>query len=144
MSFNIDKKEKIEKVLGIIKKKKIKFCLLQFLSIEGTLKSIGINSNRIEEVLYSGEGFDGSSITGYGRLEESDMVAVPDPDTFGLIPWRNEEETDAFAKAHGVEYSNLAEVGTYIAKLEKYNKKPRTVITTCGEIFTLNIIINKK
>ncbi len=94
MSFNIDKKEKIEKVLGIIKKKKIKFCLLQFLSIEGTLKSIGINSNRIEEVLYSGEGFDGSSITGYGRLEESDMVAVPDPDTFGLIPWRNEEETD--------------------------------------------------
>ncbi len=45
----------------------------------------------------------------------------------------NEEETDAFAKAHGVEYSNLAEVGTYIAKLEKYNKKPRTVITTCGK-----------
>ena len=58
------------------------------------MKSIGINSNRIEEVLYSGEGFDGSSITGYGRLEESDMVAVPDPDTFGIIPWRSEEETD--------------------------------------------------
>ena len=94
MAYNQDKKEQIEKVLGIIKEKKIKFCLLQFLSIEGTLKSIGINSNRIEEVLSSGEGFDGSSITGYGRLEESDMVAVPDPNTFGIIPWRNEEETD--------------------------------------------------
>ncbi len=94
MAFNQDKKEQVEKVLKEIEDKKIKFCLLQFLSIEGTLKSIGINSNRIEEVIYSGEGFDGSSITGYGRLEESDMVAVPDPNTFGIIPWRNEEETD--------------------------------------------------
>ncbi|MHA1648001.1 MAG: glutamine synthetase family protein [Promethearchaeota archaeon] len=95
MSFNQDKKEKIEKVLKEIEEKNIKFCLLQFLSIEGTLKSIGINSNRIEEVLYSGEGFDGSSITGYGRLEESDMVAVPDPDTFAIIPWEEEGKRDA-------------------------------------------------
>jgi glutamine synthetase len=93
--FNQENKEKIDQILTVLKEKKIKFCLMQFLSIEGTLKSIGINSNRIEDVFYSGEGFDGSSITGYGRLEESDMVAVPDPTTFAIIPWEDADKQDA-------------------------------------------------
>lgn len=93
--FNQENENKINQILTILKEKKIKFCLLQFLSIEGTLKSIGINSSRIEDVFYSGEGFDGSSITGFGRLEESDMVAVPDPTTFAIIPWEDMDKQDA-------------------------------------------------
>lgn len=96
MQYNQDKKQKIAEILKSIKEKKIKYCLLQFVNIEGTLKSIGINSNRLEDVLYFGEGFDGSSISGYGRLEESDMVAVPDPTTFSIIPWREDEPDGRF------------------------------------------------
>ncbi|MHA1584311.1 MAG: glutamine synthetase family protein [Promethearchaeota archaeon] len=77
-----------------IKENDIKYCLFQFLSIDGRPKSIGINTDQMEDLFYSGEGFDGSSITGYGRLEESDMVAVPDPNTFDIIPWREEGEID--------------------------------------------------
>jgi len=77
----------VQRVVKEIKDKGIKYCWLEFLSIDGFLKSVGINSNRIEGILETGEGFDGSSIDGYGRLEESDMVAIPDPSTFAIVPW---------------------------------------------------------
>lgn len=92
--YNQDKKAQIENILRIIKEQEIKYCLLQFLSIEGTPKSIGINASQLEDIFYNGEGFDGSSITGYGRIEESDMVAVPMPETFSVIPWRKTGEKD--------------------------------------------------
>ena len=87
--------EMVENVLKTIADEDIKFCWLQFLSIEGMLKSVGINSNRIEDILATGEGFDGSSINGFGLLEESDMVAIPDPSTFAIIPWRKGEDSVA-------------------------------------------------
>ena len=93
--YNQEKKTRIGEIMDEIHAKNIKYCMFQFLSIDGLPKSIGINTDHMEELFYSGEGFDGSSITGYGRLEESDMVAVPDPDTFAVIPWREEGETDA-------------------------------------------------
>lgn len=92
--YNQDKKAEIDRIMSIIEENDVKYCLLQFLSIEGTPKSIGINTVHLKDVFYSGEGFDGSSITGYGRIEESDMVAVPIPETFSLIPWRKEGEKD--------------------------------------------------
>lgn len=93
--YNQEKKAKIAEIMKEISEKDIKYCMFQFLSIDGRPKSIGINTDHIEDLFYNGEGFDGSSITGYGRLEESDMVAVPDPDTFAVIPWREEGEVDA-------------------------------------------------
>ncbi len=93
--YNQEKKARIGEIMEEIKEKDIKYCMFQFLSIDGRPKSIGINTDHMEDLFYRGEGFDGSSITGYGRLEESDMVAVPDPDTFAVIPWREEGETDA-------------------------------------------------
>ncbi|MHA1776464.1 MAG: type I glutamate--ammonia ligase [Promethearchaeota archaeon] len=93
--YNQENRQKISQILTEIQEKEIKFCLFQFLSIDGRPKSIGINTDHLEDLFYNGEGFDGSSITGYGRLEESDMVAVPDPQTFAVIPWREEGEVDA-------------------------------------------------
>jgi glutamine synthetase len=86
-----NRNELVQNVLKEIKTQNIQFCQLHFLDINGILKSFGIRSSRIEDILATGEGFDGSSINGYGRLEESDMVAIPDPSTFAVIPWRTDE-----------------------------------------------------
>ncbi|MHA1291865.1 MAG: type I glutamate--ammonia ligase [Promethearchaeota archaeon] len=81
------RKEICEKVINIVKEKDIKFIYLQFTDIHGMIKSFEINAERIENSLQDGESFDGSSITGYGAIEESDKVAIPDPSTFYIIPW---------------------------------------------------------
>ena len=78
-----------ETVIEKVKEEDIKFIYLQFTDIQGIIKSFEINSKRIEEFFDIGENFDGSSITGYGAIEESDKVALPDPSTFNVIPWRN-------------------------------------------------------
>jgi glutamine synthetase len=83
-----ERKEKCEKVIEKVIEKDIKFIYLQFTDIHGIVKSFEINSKRIEDFLREGENFDGSSITGYGAIEESDKVALPDPSTFRIIPWR--------------------------------------------------------
>ena len=51
------------------------------------LKSFAITVEELEGALEEGMGFDGSSIEGFARIDESDMVAMPDPDTFQLLPW---------------------------------------------------------
>ena len=84
------RKELCDKVIDKVKEEDIKFIYLQFTDIHGIVKSFEINSKRIEEFFEIGESFDGSSITGYGAIEESDKVALPDPSTFYVIPWRNE------------------------------------------------------
>ncbi|MHA1885457.1 MAG: type I glutamate--ammonia ligase [Promethearchaeota archaeon] len=81
-----------EKVIEEIKEEEIKFIYLQFTDIHGIIKSFEINSKRIEDIFELGENFDGSSITGYGAIEESDKVALPDPSTFYLLPWRAENK----------------------------------------------------
>jgi len=87
---NPDRKELCNNVIDKVKEEDIKFIYLQFTDIHGIIKSFEINSKRIEDVFDIGVGFDGSSITGYGAIEESDKVAIPDPSTFYIIPWRND------------------------------------------------------
>ncbi len=77
-----------DKICDDVKEKDVKFIYLQFTDIHGIMKSFEISAKRIEELLRDGEAFDGSSITGYGAIEESDKIAYPDPSTFRLIPWR--------------------------------------------------------
>ncbi|MFX1389361.1 MAG: type I glutamate--ammonia ligase [Promethearchaeota archaeon] len=86
------RKELCETVIEKIKEEDIKFIYLQFTDIHGIIKSFEINSKRIEDIFEDGENFDGSSITGYGAIEESDKVALPDPSTFYLLPWRKENK----------------------------------------------------
>jgi glutamine synthetase len=69
----------------------VDFLLLWFTDIEGHLKSFAVTPAEVEEALNDGMGFDGSSITGFNAIEESDMVAIPDPSTFQLMPARGGE-----------------------------------------------------
>jgi glutamine synthetase len=68
----------------------IEFIRFWFTDIEGTLKSFAVGKEELEEAFEDGMGFDGSSITGFNRIEESDMIAMPDPDTYAVLPWRDD------------------------------------------------------
>jgi|Deesub1362A_J573_1020465.scaffolds.fasta_scaffold00016_91 glutamine synthetase len=80
--------EEKQNALECAKKEDVKFVRLQFTDIKGTLKSTAILVNDLEDVLDNGQGFDGSSILGYTPIHESDMLLVPDPNTFSILPWR--------------------------------------------------------
>ncbi len=80
-----------KRVHGRIEKEGIEFVLLWFTDIEGHLKSFAVTPSEIEAALDDGMGFDGSSITGFNAIKESDMVAIPDPETFQLMPWKEGE-----------------------------------------------------
>ncbi|MEW6007778.1 MAG: glutamine synthetase family protein [bacterium] len=80
-----------EDVLKLVKENNVKFIRLWFTDILGQLKSFAITDTELEGALEHGMGFDGSSITGYQDIEESDMVAMPDIKTFQLLPWKPEE-----------------------------------------------------
>jgi len=85
------RKESKEYVLKMAKEHDVKFIRLWFSDILGMLKSFAITVEELEVALEDGMGFDGSSIEGFARIDESDMMALPDPDTFQLLPWRPKE-----------------------------------------------------
>ena len=85
------KEESKEYVLKMAKDHDVKFIRLWFTDILGLLKSFAITVEELEGALEEGMGFDGSSIEGFARIDESDMMALPDPDTFQLLPWRPRE-----------------------------------------------------
>ena len=110
------RKELCDKVIETVKEQDIKFIYLQFTDIHGIIKSFEINAKRIEDFLQDGENFDGSSITGYGAIEESDKVAIPDPSTFCIIPWRKEKNVARF----------LSDI--YNPDGSRYNGDPRYIL----------------
>ncbi len=77
-----------EYVLKMAKEHDVKFVRLWFTDILGILKSFAITVEELEGALERGMGFDGSSIQGFARIDESDMIALPDADTWQLLPWR--------------------------------------------------------
>ena len=77
-----------EFVLRSIEERNVHFVRLWFADVLGSLKSVAIAPAEIESAFAEGVGFDGSSIEGYARVYESDMVAHPDPSTFQMLPWR--------------------------------------------------------
>lgn len=81
-----------DQVIKFVKDEDVKFIRLWFTDIVGQLKSFAITSSQLETALNDGMGFDGSSITGYQDIEESDMIAMPDPSTFQVLPWRPQEQ----------------------------------------------------
>jgi glutamine synthetase len=83
--------ESKEYVLKMAKENDVKFIRLWFTDILGMLKSFAITVEELAGALEEGMGFDGSSIEGFARIDESDMVAMPDPDTFQILPWRPRE-----------------------------------------------------
>jgi glutamine synthetase len=83
----------IEQVKGIIQSAGIRFVNLQFTDIMGMVKSVGIPVDMWQEVLDHGLWFDGSSVQGFARIAESDMLLHPDLDTFAVIPWDTDVPT---------------------------------------------------
>lgn len=79
-------------ILQIIEEQDVKFIRFWFTDILGQVKSFSITDSELEGALEDGMGFDGSSITGYQSIEESDMIAMPDRDTFQILPWRPQEK----------------------------------------------------
>lgn len=79
-----------EDIVRIVKEQDVKFIRLQFTDIFGTLKNVAITAEQIKKALDNKCMFDGSSIEGFVRIEESDMYLRPDPDTFVIFPWRPE------------------------------------------------------
>jgi glutamine synthetase len=118
-----DKKD----VLELVKKHDVKFIRLWFADIHGQLKSFAVPKNELENAFDEGMGFDGSSIKGFARIDESDMIAMPDPGTFSILPWRPKEKAVArmFCDIYEPDGSPYKGDPRYILKvnLEKAKKK---------------------
>src|SRR5258708_39431169 len=86
-----DRPQTAEDVKTLAKEHGIRFVRLWFTDSLGQLKSFSIAADQLDDAFEGGMGFDGSSITGFNAIEESDMIAMPDPSTFTILPWRPEE-----------------------------------------------------
>ena len=84
-----------EDVLKLSEEYGVEFVRLQFTDMFGVLKNVAITVKQLEKALEGELMFDGSSIEGYVRIEESDMYLRPDPDTFSVFPWMKHEGAEA-------------------------------------------------
>ncbi len=83
------------KVLEEAKNQDVKLISLQFVDLFGVLKNVTIPVEHLEEAIEEGHGFDGSSVEGFVRIFESDMIVMPDLATFKILPWRPHEKKEA-------------------------------------------------
>ena len=83
--------ETTEYILATARENDVRFIRLWFTDILGSLKSFAITIAELEKAMEEGMGFDGSSIEGFARIDESDMIARPDPSTFVVLPWRPQQ-----------------------------------------------------
>ncbi len=86
-----DQPRTADDVKALVQDQSIRFIRLWFTDILGQLKSFSINAEELDDAMEGGMGFDGSSITGFNAIEESDMIAMPDASTFAVLPWRPED-----------------------------------------------------
>ncbi|NYT02259.1 MAG: type I glutamate--ammonia ligase [Methanosarcinales archaeon] len=83
-----------ERLLDFIRDKNVEFVRLQFTDIQGIVKNVALPVAQLGKALKSGISFDGSSIEGFARIQESDMVLRPDLSTFALLPWKAKENAN--------------------------------------------------
>lgn len=88
-------KETKLRILEEAKKQGVQLVNLQFVDLFGNVKSVTIPIEHLQEALDEGHGFDGSSIEGFVRIFESDMIAMPDINTFKILPWRPNDKKEA-------------------------------------------------
>src|SRR3954453_24095881 len=112
-----DQPQTADDVRAIVEERGIRFVRLWFTDILGQLKSFSINAAELDDAFEGGMGFDGSSITGFNAIEESDMIAMPDISTFAALPWRPEDKGVARMLCDGVPPSR-----------EPYEGDPRHVL----------------
>ena len=119
MPADVDKPQTPDDVKALVQERGIRFIRLWFTDILGQLKSFSINAAELDDAFEGGMGFDGSSITGFNAIEESDMIAMPDATTFNVLPWRPEEDGGGVARM-------FADVLT--PEREPYEGDPRHVL----------------
>ena len=83
--------QQLDYVLRTVEERGVRFVRMWFTDVLGQLKSFAITPAELENALEEGMTFDGSAIEGFSRVQESDMLAVPDPNTFEILPWRGDE-----------------------------------------------------
>jgi glutamine synthetase len=98
----------VDKIIKKIEAENVKFIRLQFTDIQGLPKNVSIPVIQAEKALTEGIWFDGSSIEGFARIEESDMLLKPDPATYAILPWRPDE----------------GKVARFICDIQTYGNKP--------------------
>jgi len=86
------KPKNASEVMKLVKERKVRYIRLWFTDVLGLLKGFTITVNELPRALEDGMGFDGSSIEGFARIEESDMIARPDISTFAILPWESKDE----------------------------------------------------
>src|SRR5205814_7568124 len=92
MTSTTDAPTTADEIIDYVAERDIRFIRLWFTDILGQLKAFSINVTELADAFEGGMGFDGSSITGFNAIEESDMIAMPDPSTFTVLPWRPEAQ----------------------------------------------------
>jgi len=83
--------QQLDYVLRTVEERGVRFVRLWFTDVLGALKAFAITPAELETALVEGMTFDGSAIEGYSRVQESDMLAMPDPNTFEIVPWRGDD-----------------------------------------------------
>jgi glutamine synthetase len=113
---SIDRQE--EYVLRTVEERGIRFIRLWFTDVLGFLKSFAITPEELEKAFAEGISFDGSSIDGFSRIQEADMIARPDPSTFAILPWRPEENGVAriFCDIHTIDGEPFAGDPRYVLR----------------------------
>ncbi|MFM8626100.1 MAG: glutamine synthetase family protein [Actinomycetota bacterium] len=94
-------------VLRTVEERGVRLIRLWFTDVLGTLKSFAISPAELENALEDGMSFDGSSIDGYSRIQEADVLAIPDPTTFEVLPWVDPKTAEAriFCDVHNLDGS---------------------------------------
>ena len=82
-------------VLRTVEERGVRLIRLWFTDVLGQLKSVAISPAELENAFEEGMHFDGSAIDGFSRIQESDVLAKPDPNTFELLPWGNSDDVSA-------------------------------------------------
>ncbi len=120
-------------VMELVKNHDVKFVRLWFSDIHGMLKSFALPVEELDYAFDEGMGFDGSSIKGFARIDESDMIARPDPTTFAILPWRPKEKAVArmFCDIHEPDGTHYKGDPRYVLKRNLENAKEKG--------FTLNL-----
>jgi glutamine synthetase len=97
-------------VLRSVEERGVRLIRLWFTDVLGNLKSLAISPAELDNALVDGMTFDGSSIDGFSRVQEADVLAIPDPDTFELLPWADPQAPEArvFCDIHNLDGSAFA------------------------------------
>ncbi len=107
-----------QEIMQTVKKEGIKFIQMQFMDILGTVKNVTIPATKLDKALDEGIFFDGSSVLGYATIEESDMRLKPDPNTFVVLPWSQNNLKTARIVCDVYDYENNRFTGDPRAALE--------------------------